>query len=276
MAKKTVDVIITVHVEEHKKFHNDCHKGHTDFFNLLVNQKKQIPLTLLLCRDKDTETCFNCDRQLIDELNSIGVVEFGLHVHPSLSRFSYSKQKKIITNEYLKLIKSTGITPKSFSGGHWCINSDTIHIINDLGILIDASIVPGCRVHSCIGTVVQHSSKFKLPYWVSPDNIATEDIDSSLLEMPISIDSKNRILDITTTPTWNILNHLESLSQEKKKRHYLHMTFHSYDVLFPDGQPNYIYEKILYIYERLNDYFDEVSPLTCYEFYKNHHKERAQ
>lgn len=281
MPTKTIDVIITVHVEEHKKFGHDVHKGHTEFYKVLLKRAFPFPLTLLHCRVKEAPTCPSCDRQLLQEIQKQTNMEIGLHVHPALSRFTYRRQKSLITEEHRRFVEETGITPKTFSGGHWCINTDTLNIVKALGMVVDASVVPGLRVFSCNGTIIQYPQKPEKPYWVSMKNLTKQSTKKELLEMPVTLTADNGIMDTTTVPTWTILKTYKQLSEQGHPA-YLHMTFHSYDILFPNGNTNFFLDKLSFLCETLHRRFHSVRFMTCYEYYlkqkgeKNENNHRTQ
>ena len=267
MDRKIIDVIITVHVEEHNKFYKNAHYGHSGFFKFLNNSNCPAHLTLLLQRIKEEKNCFRCDRGIVSELANFDNIEFGLHVHPALSLFNYEEQYEIINKEYNHFVDDIGIVPRSFSGGHWCINANTIEIIRGLGILVDASVAPGCIVSSNNGVVMRHSNQHLSPYWASNYNINEKDDSSNFLEMPISICSNRGIMDVYKLFPKDILNTIYDYSLSSE-RSYLHMTFHSYDIFSSDGKVNFIYDKLLMILEKLNYCFDEVNYLTCSQYYK--------
>lgn len=272
MKSKTVNVIITVHVEERAKFIQDCHLGHLKFFKLLLNDKCKIPMTLLIERVKEKEDCPYCDKSLLDEINEQGIMEIGLHVHPALSRFSYERQSSIIRREYNIFVDSTGIVPSSFSGGHWCINLDTLNIIRKLNMKVDASVAPGCSVYSCHGTVVKYPNTLTDPYWISFESMGKEDPDSPLLEIPVSTNLDGRIMDLYSIDLWDLLTSIYIKNFSRSGTDYLHMTFHSYDVLFPDGSRNFFYDKIMFLCEKLYDLYDKVNFMTCSQYYSKKRK----
>lgn len=268
--KNSIDVIFTVHVEEHAKYIEDCHVGHDNFFRYLIDKQCRIPLTLLIERVKEKAGCPGCDRAIINELQSMGVMEIGLHVHPALGRFSHRKQKMIIEEEYKRFVDGTGIIPKSFSGGHWCINADSIRIIRKLNLCVDASMIPGCLALSTNGAAIKYPDRFLEPFWISDEGFDVEDKCGRLLEMPITINYNGRIMDVTTSFLWDILTtiHFKSLDS-RESRDYIHMTFHSYDLVNPDGKPNYIYDKIMMICDRIRDSYADVRFMTCNNYYKS-------
>lgn len=274
MGKSTIDVYITVHVEEHRKFLDHPHHGHERFFRLLLEDKQPLPFTLLIARVKEEPSCLACDRTLLAEIRDQGIMEVGLHVHPALSRFPFKQQLRIISEEWKRMVGETGIVPKTFSGGHWCIDTNTLNIVRRLGMIIDASVAPGCGVMACNGARLRYSDRLTEPYWVSAEHIDVADPASNLLEMPVSVRSKSKIIDLTATPLWDILDHFESMARFSKDHHYLHMTFHSYDVLMPDGRVNFFYDKIKHAVNRLNDFFDEVNFCTCSNCYVRMNRER--
>lgn len=265
--KKNIDVIVTVHVEEHVKFISDCHIGHSGFFKLLLDESCRIPMTLLISRVKETDKCPYMDADVLNEIAAIGTMEIGLHVHPALSKHSFDEQRRIIEQEYFLFYNSTGIIPKSFSGGHWCINTDTLKIANSLGLLVDASVVPGCTVISNNGAIVKYSKRISTPYWTSLDNLNRKSKHNIMLEVPVTTNHNGKIMDINMMSTSEILDSFEHI-ENTMDMPFLHMTFHSYDVMFPNGDKNYIYDKIAVICDRLNSYFSQVNYFTCYQYYK--------
>lgn len=273
MPIQSIDVIVTVHVEENIKFFKDQHWGHMLFFEHLLKKNPPFPLTLLVTRDRTHKQCLSCDVDLLRELHSQEIMEIGLHVHPSLSRFTSEKQKKIIVNEWKHFVNVLGIKPKSFSGGHWCVNIDTLNIVKKLGFVIDASIVPGCVVFSTNGTFVRHSHNFFEPYWVSLTRIDCGDLSSGMLEMPVSIDNNSRIQDIAARELWEIKAHIINLANNRKPNNYMHMTFHSYDLFHSSGRRNYLCDKMMIIMDLLLGYFDRVNATTCYNYFKKKVKE---
>ncbi|MFA4973055.1 MAG: hypothetical protein WC683_10595 [bacterium] len=254
---------------------NRLHYGHERFFRLLLDDQCPIPLTLLVARVKEEPACPSCDCSLLAEIQSQGVMEVGLHVHPALSRFPYERQRRIISDEWNRMVEGTGIMPKTFSGGHWCINANTLKIVRQLGMVVDASVVPGCGVMAYNGARLRYSDNFTEPYWVSTEQLDAADPASDLLEMPVSIRPRSSIVDLTTTGFWDILDFFSTMARQKRDRHYLHMTFHSYDVLMPDGKMNFFYDKIKYAVDRLNGIFNEVNLRTCWSCYLQMNRERA-
>ncbi|MBF0104053.1 MAG: hypothetical protein HQM16_01890 [Deltaproteobacteria bacterium] len=264
--------MISVHVEEHAKFFRDRHIGHTKFFRLLLDTKARIPFTLLIARVKEDERCLACDKEILEEILSTTNMEVGLHIHPSLAAYPYKRQKKIILREYKRFIMETGMTPRTFSGGHWCVNNDTLKIIRELGIAVDASVVPGCVVTANNGAIVKHGDSKREPYWVSESDLWTASPNGVLLETPVSIDGEGRILDLCLMPLWDIRKHLCDLSRSDTCRAYLHMTFHSYDVFSAGSERNFIYGKILHVCDLVYSEFKKVNFVTCFDYY-SHMKE---
>jgi hypothetical protein len=264
---RTVEVIITVHVESHNKFFKDFHIGHIKFYQLLLKKNCKLPLTLLLERSKEVNSCFATDKSLVNELKSRGIVEFGLHVHPALSRFSYEDQKRIITNEYDLFTNTLGFAPKSFSGGNWCINNNTIKIISELGVVTDASVAPGCTVASHNGSIVKFSDRLRMPYWISDHDLRKEAVESNMLELPVSVLQRGGIADMGRAKTKTILDHLHAMSQSENGNLYFHLTYHSYDLFFANGKRNYMYDKLLLIEDCLHYCFDKVIFYTCHDYY---------
>lgn len=275
MAGKRVDVIVTVHVEEHCKFLSGCHEGHRAFFELLLERGYPLPLTLLIARDKDEDGCPACDRGPLHRLLEKGDVEIGLHVHPALSRFPPAEQRRIIEMEHRRLVKGVGVVPRTFSGGHWCINAATLRIVKDLGMEVDASVVPGCRVGATNGALARFSPARRSPYWVSSQDIDSEDRADGLLEMPVSVTDDGAIMDLSSAGLWEMMDYAFGMALHENPRHYLHLTFHSYDLLLPGGDTTFIYDKLLLFHERLNEAFDEVRGYTCSQYYDDKYKEDA-
>jgi len=264
---RRIEVIVTVHVESHNKFFSDLHLGHIKFFELLLKKECKVPMTLLIERSKDVSSCYADDKPFIDEIRKQNIMEVGLHIHPALSRYTYDEQKQRITDEHNLFTDAFGFAPKSFSGGHWCINNDTVKVISELGIVTDASVVPGCTVAAHNGTIVKYSDKFIKPYWICDNNLSKEAPISNILELPVSVVEDGQLVDIGRAETKVILDALYKMSLSNLVSSYLHMTFHSYDLLFANGKHNYMYDKILLIADSLRYCFDEVNFYTCYNYY---------
>jgi hypothetical protein len=125
------------------------------FKDLEENLEKKIPITWTL--EEDNLIPFNFEiragnkgdtisegRDFFKKLMNEGH-ELGVHSHFVRSHkidFSYENQKRMIKNTKKKFISSFGIKPRSFVGGWWHSDNNTLKILEEEGFLVDASPMP--------------------------------------------------------------------------------------------------------------------------------------
>jgi len=115
--------------------------------------------------------------------------EIALHAHFGKQRkyfFSESFQRKLL-EEGTSALRALGYRVTSFRGGGFYFSGITLKILEELGYLVDSSVMPGLRsAEPQTGFQVNHIACTRLePYYMNNSNYCMPG-DSDLIELPIS------------------------------------------------------------------------------------------
>jgi peptidoglycan/xylan/chitin deacetylase (PgdA/CDA1 family) len=127
--------------------------------------------------------------KLIQEIANKGH-NIGCHGYDHTIQFyckmGFKEQLKDISDATKEIEGNIGIRPLMFRAPNFSVNTDTIKALEQLGYLIDSSILPGRVVKKWKAlSVYNHRSAPRKPYYPSMKNIIKEG-ESSVLEIPLT------------------------------------------------------------------------------------------
>lgn len=152
--------------------------------------KQRVPGTWFIAHDNENKI----DQEfpsLVEKMNENG--EIGCHVHfrkgsgnNSAYERSMSFQTDIIGNS-TRSLREIGFDVRSFRGGAYFFDENTLRVLESLEYRTDSSVVPGLYSKPVTDLVVDHKRRlFSKPYFPSHANHCIPG-NSKILEIPISI-----------------------------------------------------------------------------------------
>jgi hypothetical protein len=167
----------------------------------------------------------NSSAKLLKKISERGGCEIGAHCHPwntppfeeaiisrntMLCNLPRELQHRKLEKLHEIIVDRLGITPTSFRAGRWASGPGVAASLDRLGYQVDSSVTPYFSWTDLGGP--DFSKGLPFPYRFMPDDILSEDLHGSLLELPPSIGFLQKDFDrCASTRRWIIERRLPRL-----------------------------------------------------------------
>jgi len=184
----------------------------------------------------------------------------------------YSKEQVLEKHIFLhELIKEkTGIAPVCYRSGRWATNETLFEVLEQIGIHVDCSVVPGITMENCFGASVKSGNSYvscsNKPYRLN-EHVIEVPMTAKLVKSFKGVSLKNRIRNLIRGKQLWLRPAVQSTDEmlflvslmEKDNMDYLEFMIHSSE-LMPGGSP-YAKDKdgVEKIYRRMVELFEKVS-----------------
>ncbi|MEM2954740.1 MAG: hypothetical protein QW625_02215 [Candidatus Nanoarchaeia archaeon] len=179
-------------------------------FNWMLEQDNMLPYNCEIRSEQDGRT-IEQGKKFFNDLISKRPDELGIHVHFTRNgKFDASRenQERLLKNAHNKFVEAFGFEPKSFVGGWWYSDYNTLRILRKLKFKVDASPLPlykEMRIRWLFGKIPL-PSMIKTCDWQKYNNRIPR-MEGKILRVPNAVDPEAKEFSINKVLSLDRLEH---------------------------------------------------------------------